>query len=78
MFTLDLSDERREHAISWIRGEGLLTSPISHDAKILACIALLVCNDLGFAKQEELEAAAADPSAVQAASKLLTDAREGA
>lgn len=76
MVTLNLSDERRTHAISWIRGEGLLTSGVGDEAQLLAALALLVCNDLGYAKQDDLEAALNDPSAIQAARKLLADARE--
>lgn len=76
MVTINLSDERRAHGIAWIRGEGLLTSGVSDGAQLLAAVGLLICDDVGFMKQDDLDAAMNDPSVIQAARKLLADARE--
>lgn len=71
----DFSPERRAHALAWIRGEQLLDASVSEDARIIAAVGLLICNDTGFLKQTELDAAMTDPSIVQAARTLLDEAR---
>lgn len=70
------SEERRLAALSWIRGEGLLASAISYDARLAAAVGLLICDDAGHIKKADLHAAMADPSIVQAARQLLREARE--
>lgn len=71
----DYSPERRETALSWIRHEGLLTSNVSYDARLMAAVGLLICDDAGHIKQADLEVAMGDPSIVQAARSLLREAR---
>lgn len=70
------SPERRAHALSWIRGEGLLTAPISYEARLLAAVGLLICDDQGRIKQEDLNRAMGDPSIRQAGRALLREARQ--
>lgn len=74
----DYSDERRATALSYLRGEGVLDSDISESARVMCAVGLLICDDQGFIKKAELEAAMRDPSVVNAAENLLREARDGA
>ena len=71
----DFSTERRETALSWIRGQGLLAADVSYDARLMAAVGLLICDAVGHIKQDDLEAAMSDPSIIQAARALLREAR---
>ena len=71
----DFSPDRRAAALSWLRGERLLTSGVSYEARLMAAVGLLICDDGGHIKQADLVAAMADPSIVQAARELLREAR---
>lgn len=71
----DYSPERRTTAISWIRGEGLLTANVSYDARLMAAVGLLICDDVGHIKHADLLIAMEDPSIIQAARALLREAR---
>lgn len=72
----DFSPERRATALSWIRGEGLLTRPgLSYESRLMAAVGLLICDDEGRITESSLTAAMADPSIVQAARALLREAR---
>lgn len=72
----NFSPERRATALSWIRGEGLLDAPISDDARLMAAVGLLVCDDDGRMSEATLKAAYADRSVLQAARALLEEARD--
>jgi hypothetical protein len=70
----DLSDERRQTALSLIRGEGVLTSGLSEDAMHMFAVGLLICDSVGRIKESDLKLALADPRIVQAARALLVEA----
>lgn len=71
----DFSLGRRRTALSYIRGEGILTDPrLSPGARLTAVIALLICDDAGHLAQDDLQAAFGDASIVNAARQLLCEA----
>lgn len=72
----NFSPERRATAISWIQGEGLLTSDVSYQARLLAAVGLLICDDAGRIARADLDAAMTDASIIQAARSLLREAQQ--
>lgn len=70
----DFSRERRRTALSWVRGEGLLTSGVSADAMVTAVVGLLICDNTGRVTKTALASAMADPSVLQAAESILDEA----
>lgn len=70
----DLSPERRQTALSYIRGEGILTIPVSDNARVMFAVGLLICDDEGHIAEADLKVAMRDPSILQAARALLAEA----
>lgn len=77
-FTADLSQERRRHIIRMIEGEGVLDADMTEDARMLYVVGGLVCNDVGFVRQADLQAAMGDPAVVAAAMEILNKAHRRA
>lgn len=71
----DYSQKRRQTALRWIAGEGLLTSGLTESAMITAIVGLLVCDSTGRIRRQHLDSALLDPSVVQAARSILAEAR---
>ncbi len=68
----NLSPERRERAVDWLAVQQIATRPdLTDGARLLAALGLLVCDNDGRVTKADLDAAAADPSIVQAAHQLL-------
>lgn len=74
----NLSRERRRHILRLVEGEGLLDADLSEDARLLYVVGGFVCNDVGFIKQDNLQAAMKNPEVVQAALMILDKARRRA
>lgn len=70
----DLSRERRRHVLRLLSRTGIMSADISDDARLTYVVGALVCNDIGYLKKDDLVAAFADPSVVQAARTLLEKA----
>lgn len=69
----DFSDERREVALSYLRREKVMSRKgLSHNAKLLLTVSLLVCDDHGRVAEPDLMRAMKDPSIVQAARHLMS------
>lgn len=66
---------RRRTIIRMIEGEGLLDADLTEDARLLYVVAALVCNDVGVAKQADLQAAMRTPHVVEVAVEILNKAR---
>jgi hypothetical protein len=77
-FTANLSQERRRHIIRMIEGEGVLGADLTEDARLLYVVGGLVCNDVGFVRQSDLQAAMDDASVVAAAMEILNKAHRRA
>jgi hypothetical protein len=77
-FTANLSQERRRHIMRMIEGEGVLDADMTEDARLLYVVGGLVCNDVGFVRQADLQAAMGDPAVVAAAMEILNKARRRA
>jgi len=77
-FRPNLSRERRRHIMRMIEGEGVLDADLSEDARILYIVGGLVCNDVGVARQSDLDAAMAEPAILEAAIEILAKARQRA
>lgn len=71
----DFSPERRAHAIRLLRGEKVLTDPrLTDDARLLFSVTLLICDDSGFARKTDVDRAVRDPSIVNIARQIMTEA----
>ncbi|MCV7007437.1 hypothetical protein [Mycobacterium gordonae] len=77
-FKANLSLERRRHIMRMIEGEGVLDADLTEDARLLYVVGGLVCNDVGFVRQSDLEAAMGDPAVVAAAMEILNKAHRRA
>jgi hypothetical protein len=77
-FSPNLTRERRRHLIRMIEGEGLLDAELPEDARLLYIVGGLVCNDIGVARQSDLQAGLADPDVMDAALEILAKARQRA
>lgn len=74
----DFSQERREHVLRWLVGEGVATNlALSYEARIYAAVGALICDSTGRFADADLKRALADPSIVQVARALLREARNG-
>ena len=70
----DFSEERRAHALRLLRAEKVLIDPrLSDDAKLLFCVSLLVCDDFGFARRDDVNRAVLDPSIINAARQIMAE-----
>ncbi len=70
---VDYSRRRRRHALAILKrraGEERWAA-LSDNARVMYTVGLLVCSPLGFARKADMDAALADPSAVNAARQLL-------
>ena len=54
------------------------TADMTEDARLLYLVGGLVCNDVGFVRQADLQAAMGDPAVVAAAMEILNKARRRA
>ncbi len=61
-----------------IEGEGVLDAELTEDARLLYVVGGLVCNDVGFVRQADLQTAMADAGVVAAALEILDKARRRA
>lgn len=77
-FTANLSQERRRHIMRMIEGEGVLNAELTEGARLLYVVGGLVCNDVGFVRQADVEAAMGDPTVVAAAMEILNKAHRRA
>lgn len=77
-FTANLSRDRRRHILRMIEGEGVLETDIGDAARLTYVVGGLVCNDAGFVRQDDLEAAMGDPGVVSVAMEILDKARKRA
>ncbi len=69
------SDERRQTVLSYLRGAGIVTHPsLSHDAKLLAAVGAIICDDEGRFSKADLALALRDPSIANYAGHLLHEA----
>lgn len=67
----DFSPERRATILGLLGAEDFRTADLTDGARLYYTVAALVCNDAGVAQQVDINAALADPSAVQYARTLL-------
>ena len=72
--TLDLSEERYAVALSWFDANREKLTHVDHEARVVAVVALLICDEAGFVPRPALESALGDPRAVSAANLLLNGA----
>ncbi len=70
----DFSPEWAEHAIDYIRRNGLLERELSQEALRVMAIGLLICDDNGMFRPEDMHEALDDPSIINAADQLLRKA----
>ena len=77
-FAANLSRERRRHILRMIEGEGVLDADLSENARLLYVVGGLVCNEVGFVRQSDLEAGMADPEVLAAAMEILDKAHNRA
>jgi hypothetical protein len=77
-FAANLSRERRRDILRMIEGEGVLDADLNENARLLYVVGGLVCNDVGFVRQADLEAAMADPDVLAAAMEILNKAHRRA
>ena len=61
-----------------IEGEGVLDAELTEDARLLYVVGGLVCNDVGFVRQADVQAAMGDPTVVAAAMEILNKAHRRA
>lgn len=73
-YVANYSPERRATALSWIRGNGLPEADVSEGAKLAAIVGLLICDEQGRMSEVALISAMQDPSVLQSARALLTEA----
>lgn len=70
----DLSVERRERAIAWLRDHLSDEVDLPYEARLLAALGLLVVDDDGFVADARLKGAFAEPALIRAAGELLRKA----
>ena len=71
----NLTRARRRTVLRMIEGEGILDADIGEDALLLYTVSGLVCNEVGVAKMDALQAAMQDPEVLDAALNILNKAR---
>ncbi|MBF6474691.1 MULTISPECIES: hypothetical protein [Nocardia] len=71
----DLSRSRRRTIMRMIEGQGLLDHELSEDARLLYIIGGLICNAVGVAKTQDLEAALENPEIISVALEILDKAQ---
>jgi len=74
----NLSRERRRHMLRMVEGEGVLDADLPESVRLTYVVGGLVCNDVGFLRQDDLEAGMANPEVLQAALEILAKARQRA
>jgi hypothetical protein len=72
--TLDLSDERYAIATSWILANRDTLAALSPNARVMAALGLLICDDDGHIAEAHLLSAMSDPRALSAATLLVNGA----
>jgi len=73
----DYTPERRAHALWWIDHVNLIgRDDIDEATRITAVIGLLICDDTGFIKADDLPGAFTDPWLQDTAQELLREARQ--
>lgn len=72
--TANYSPERREQALAHLAAHEHCMLALGRSERELHAIALLVCDDDGFALASDLNEALMDPSVIQAARALLVEA----
>jgi len=77
-FTANLSRERRRHILRMVEGNGVLDADMSDEARVTYVVGGLVCDDTGFIRKPDLDAALADPSVVSVAIDILDKAQKRA
>ena len=71
----NLSPERRETAIRYLQSELTGTrADLSHGAKLMLTVSLLVVDDVGYVSKPELIKAFRDPSLCQVARQIMREA----
>lgn len=70
--TLTLTPERLATATSWLSANAEGMRRVSRDARILAAVALLACDEVGYVSKASLLSAMRDPEAVSAAELLVS------
>jgi len=66
------TQERLDMAKAYLARNADSLRPLSRDARILAAIAPLICDDEGYFSRESLASAMADPDLVSAAELLVS------
>jgi len=74
----NLSRQRRRHMLRMVEGEGVLDADLPESARLTYVVGGLVCNDVGFLRQDDLQTGMANPEVVQAAVEILAKARQRA
>lgn len=74
----NLSRQRRRHMLRMVEGEGVLDADLPESALLTYVVGGLVCNDIGFLRQDDLQAGMANPEVLQAAVEILAKARQRA
>lgn len=72
--TTNLSAERLAVASSWLAKNMPKMAVLSRDARIMAAVGLLICDECGYFTEAELVSAMADSDCVSAAELLLNAA----
>ena len=71
----DFSPYRRQYVIGCLRDSGALHRPeLDYVSQILLTIGLLVCDDTGFASHADIDRARNDPSVVNVARQIVSEA----
>ena len=74
----NLSPQRRSHMLRMVEGEGVLDADLPESTRLTYVVGGLVCNDIGFLRQDDLQAGMANPEVLQAAVEILAKARQRA
>ena len=69
---LNVSDERLEIALSWLRANADKMRKVGPEANIMATVGLLICDERGHISEDALLSAMSDPDARSAAEMLLS------
>ena len=72
--TLDMSEARYATALSWLDANREKLTHVDHEARVVAVVGLLICDEVGFVSRPALVSALGDPRAVSAANLLLNGA----
>lgn len=68
---VDMSADRLRAASSWLAGNRRKMEHVSREARVLAAVGLLICDDCGRFTHAELMSAMADSECVSAAELLV-------